>query len=448
MIMNLRKSLFFGAHRLFLGSSLGKVYEHIYNEDQARSSRDTTGQYLIRMLNHCQLSVPYYAEIISRMGDGYKNDPETYLTRFPILTKEIIRKNSDRLNSTDLSRRNWIYNSSGGSTGEPIRLIQDRQYMDHQMAIQWLSFNWAGRKLGEPAYFLWGSERDILKGTIGLRKKILNKLTNDRFLNAFLMTPEKMRQYLAQLNRMPPKLIVAYVQSIYELAQFAEKEKIFVAPQTAIMTSAGTLFSFMREKIETVFQCKVFNRYGSREVGDIACECETHAGLHVFPWGNYIEIVDEQGRLVPNGIEGNILVTNLSNFAMPLIRYSIGDRGVLSQSDCCKCGRQGQIIEKITGRNVDVFRKIDGTLVDGEYFTHLLYFKDWVRKFQVVQKDYSHVVFRIVKTDVDYAPEDLADIQEKTKIVMGEDCIVSIEFLDDIPPSESGKYRYTISEVL
>ena len=145
LIMNLRKSLFFGAHQVFVGSSLGKVYQNIYKEDQERIPGYQTRQYLIGMLNHCQSSVPYYAEIISRTGNSYKNDPETYLTRFPILTKEIIRQNSSRLYSNDLSRRKWAYNSSGGSTGEPVRLIQDRQYTDHQMAIQWLSYNWAGR---------------------------------------------------------------------------------------------------------------------------------------------------------------------------------------------------------------------------------------------------------------------------------------------------------------
>jgi phenylacetate-CoA ligase len=198
------------------------------------------------------------------------------------------------------------------------------------------------------------------------------------------MTPEKMSRYLQFLNTHPPKFIIAYVQSIYELAQFAISEHITVTPQEAIMTLAGTLYPFMREKIEAVFHCKIFNRYGSREVGDIACECEAHAGLHVFPWGNYIEIVDDEGHPVPNGVEGNILVTNLNNFAMPLIRYAIGDRGMLSLSDQCSCGRQGQILERLSGRNVDVFRKRDGTLIDGEYFTHLLYFKNWVQKFQVV----------------------------------------------------------------
>jgi len=213
------------------------------------------------------------------------------------------------------------------------------------------------------------------------------------------------------------------------------------------MTSAGTLHPFIREKIETAFQCKVFNRYGSREVGDIASECEAHAGLHVFSSGNYIEIVDDQGHPVPNGVEGNILVTNLYNYAMPLIRYSIGDRGVLSRSESCVCGRHGQILERITDRNVEMFRKRDGTLVDGLFFNHFLYYKDWVKKFQVVQKDYERVVFKIQRTNKEYQEAELEEIREKTRVVMGEECEVTFEFVDDIPPSRSGKYSYTISEI-
>jgi phenylacetate-CoA ligase len=302
--------------------------------------------------------------------------------------------------------------------------------------------------LGEPAIFIWGSERDIIQGSMGIKKILLNMLTNEVYVNAFMMTPTRMREVLRLLNSRPPKLIIAYVQCIYELAQFAERENIRVIPQTAVMTSAGTLHAFMREKIERVFQCKAFNRYGSREVGDIAGECTGHAGLHVFPWGNYVEIVDDEANIVPNGTEGNILVTNLLNFAMPLIRYFIGDRGILSPSDQCSCGRQGQILEKISGRNVDLFMKKDGSLVDGEYFTHLLYYRDWVQKFQIVQKDYSTIQFKIVLNGVE-CPEkaELDEIIKKTKLVMDQDCTISFEFLNDIMPAKSGKYRYTISEV-
>jgi phenylacetate-CoA ligase len=447
LVSSLRRSTYFGAHKLLLGSSLGLAYRDLYRDDQSGETRKRTRQLLLKMLRHAQRSVPYYNEVVRPTGRCFGEEPLTFLSNFPILTKDIIRQNFDRLKSSDLSRRRWTYNSSGGSTGEPIDLIQDRYFTDYQMALQFLSYNWAGRELGEPGVHVWGSWRDILNHKSAVSKRILDRLTNDRFFNAFMMTPDKMRAYLAELNQNPPRLIIAYAQSIYELVQFAEKEGIPTRPQVAIMTSAGTLHPWMREKIEAAFQCRVFNRYGSREVGDIASECEAHAGLHVFPSGNYVEIVDDQGHPLPNGEEGNILVTNLYNYAMPLIRYYIGDRGVLSRSDRCACGRQGQILERISGRNVEMFRKKDGTLVDGLFFNHFLYYKEWVQKFQVVQKDYERVVFKIQKTEKNYQDWELEEIRQKTRVVMGDGCEVSFEFVDDIPPSRSGKYSYTISEV-
>jgi phenylacetate-CoA ligase len=441
-----KKKLYFDTHQ-WIGIEIGKEYRKYKNLDRAGNSSLLIDQRLIALLNHCKTKVPYYADVITRQGETYLQDPRAYLKGFPILTKEIIRSEFDRLKSADLERRKWRYNTSGGSTGEPVLFIQDNEFYAKTGALQWLSHRWAGRRFGEPGLRIWGSDVDVIKGTMGFKAKLINYLTNDTWFNAFQMTPDKMRLCLKEINRNSPKLISAYAHVIYDLARFAEDEGIEVQPQSAILTSAGTLYPFMREKIESVFQCKVFNRYGSREVGDVACECEVHQGLHVFPWGNYIEVVDDDGLPVAPGEEGNILVTNLTNYAMPLIRYFIGDRGVLSASRACSCGREGQILELISGRNVDSFKKKDGTLVSGMFFAHLLFYRDWVSKFQVIQKDHSSLLFRIVRKKGQVPDLDLQDIVKKARIAMGEDCKVSFEFVDEIPDLASGKYRYTISEV-
>jgi phenylacetate-CoA ligase len=234
---------------------------------------------------------------------------------------------------------------------------------------------------------------------------------------------------------------------MFELARFVQREKIAISAQSAIITSAGTLTPIARETIEEVFQCRVFDRYGSREVSDIAGECVMHRGLHVFPWGCYVEIVDDAGNRLPAGAEGNIVVTSLSNFAMPLIRYQIGDRGSLSANSPCPCGRHWQILEKISGRNDDIFLMQDGTQIEGGYFGMLLYSRPWVEKCQVIQKNYSSILFRIKKSEQSYEPEELIDIKSKVQKLMGKDCQVDFEFVDNIPASPSGKFRYILSEI-
>jgi len=446
--MNWRKPAYlsYAALRGYRFPSLLARYAREYHEG---TGNETAARALARLLRHCRQSVPYYARSLQpldniRLEDA---DPREYLFRLPILTKASIRANFDHIKSADLGRRKWFYNTSGGSSGEPIRLIQDRDYEDRSSAVSLLCHALLGCDVGQPLVRLWGSERDLEDGARSAKDTFFNWLTGNTWLNAFRMTPPRMRGYVATLNRERPRLILAYAQAAYELARFAEREKLSVAPQQAVLTSAGTLYPFMREKIAQVFGCRVYNLYGSREVSLIGCELPGVEGLWVPPWSNFVEILDDEGLPVRSGEEGNIVVTCLTNFAMPLIRYWIGDRGALVSKPSPDGASTAQVLKHVSGRSVDAFRTRGHRLVDGEYFTHLLYFRPWVWKFQVVQKAHEHILFRIVKSNGSPPRTELDDIAARSRLVMGEDCRIDFEFSGDLPPHPAGKYRYTISEV-
>jgi phenylacetate-coenzyme A ligase PaaK-like adenylate-forming protein len=421
------------------------LFREALEVDRRNLQDEAQSQSLERLLRHCQQHVRYYRERMREAPPIRATSPAACLQRLPILTKDIIRQRFNELRSDDLRHRKWIYNTSGGSTGEPVRLIQDDSYLRHSDAITDLQYLWLKHRPGDRTLLLWGSERDILGGKASWRERLGTFLYNRVVLNAFLMTPQKMREYVGVINSFRPTLLLAYAQAAYELAGFIEEEKLDVNPPGAIMTSAGTLYDFMRERIQRVFRCPVVNRYGSREVGAVACECPQNGHLHVPPTGCYVEVVNEAGLPAPPETEGNILVTALGNYAMPLVRYFIGDRGVLSSETQCVCGRRGQMLRRVLGRTVDAFRLSDGTLIDGEYFTHLLYFRSWVRKFQVTQKAYDHIDYSIVGTRPDET--ELESIISKTRATMGADCRVTFQFVPEIREGGSGKYRYTISEV-
>src|SRR5690606_15952029 len=123
--VNLRKWLYFTLVRM-RGQRLGSYYRQMVKAEREGIPPDTTKRLLVELLEHCKQCVPYYSKLIRELGDGFRDDPEAYLRDFPILTKDIIRSHFDELKSRDLDRRRWFYNTSGGSTGEPVRLIQDR----------------------------------------------------------------------------------------------------------------------------------------------------------------------------------------------------------------------------------------------------------------------------------------------------------------------------------
>lgn len=446
--MNIKK-LGYSTYNFLQGKKAFKYYKQFLQEANNIPTY-TTKELLVKLLEHCQKSVPYYANIMSQVGNeaSIKENPELYIQKLPILTKDIIRANFEQLKSQDINQRQWHFEHSGGSTGEPIKLIQDQEYLNKMIAIKWLySYLVSGRDIGEPEIRFWSSKRDILGGTIGWTKQVSNFLTNTIYMNAFQRLDASVaKDFIHLLNRKRPKLITAYTQAMYELAKIIEAEKIPVTPQKAIITSAEPLYPWMREKIENVFQCKVFNRYGSREVGDIACERPGYEGLWVAPWGNYIEIVDDNNNPLPPGSEGTILVTCLNNFAMPLIRYKIGDRGILSPLS----NSSEQILQEISGRTVDIFKTSTGDIVPGGYFVQLLEHvldKNKIKRTQVIQKNYHQVELKIAKYNVQ-DELDLAEAVKKIKFVMGEACEVKVHFVDDIPTSSSGKHRYTISEVI
>ena len=229
------------------------------------------------------------------------------------------------------------------------------------------------------------------------------------------------------------------MESALELAKFVERTESFISPPEGIIVTAGVLTNEARSFIEHELNTKVFNQYGSREVGPIACECSKQEGLHTFDFFQFIEIdkPDSQGY-------GNVVITNLRNFSMPLIRYDIGDTAKISGIPC-SCGRQFHLIESISGRVINHFILANGTKIHGQYFIHLFYFNRWIKRFQVIQKSYDEILCKIVVEKVMEA--DLDDITAKIQLVMGSDCMVTFDFVDNITPTKSGKHLYTISEI-
>jgi phenylacetate-CoA ligase len=248
-------------------------------------------------------------------------------------------------------------------------------------------------------------------------------------------------------------MLLGYAEAVYELAKFMEREGVQSHHVGAIMTSAGTLHPDMRRVIERAFRAPVFNRYGSRELGGTACECEMHEGLHISPLTHYVEIISPEGGPCAPGELGELVLTSLTNHAMPLIRYRIGDMASWA-TGTCSCGRRWPLLSGVTGRVTETFVRRDGSVVVPEYLIHLvgvILYRPHYRRFQIVQEDYERVRIRIVMGDPrprnDVVNGELDEIGAKVRLVMGKNCAVDFSLEVDIEPTASGKYLYTLSRV-
>jgi phenylacetate-CoA ligase len=405
---------------------------------------------LADLLRHAEQGSPYYREIFQGHHLIDKNGEADLhaFSRLPLLDKSILRNRFDDLQVRPLPPKTYVQ-TSGGSTGEPVRFLHESDSWDYSVAGTLFFFQMAGKEMGEREVKLWGSEHDIFEGGIGLKAKLENYLYNRMLLNSFQMSPAVLRSYVGRINRFRPAVIWTYVDSAYELARFVERESLpFVSPK-AIIVTAGTLHPPVRETIERVLGSPVLNQYGSREVGVVACECPQRQGLHLLEFCNLVEVLRSDGTAADEGEIGEVVVTSLVHRAMPLIRYRIGDMAVRFNGTC-RCGRSLRLLKTVSGRVTDHFRKRDGTLVHGEYFTHLFYNLPGIEKFKIIQEEFDHIHILIIPSpefDFQVFTRHEGGICAKVQLVMGESCKIDFKVVETIPSSPSGKYLYTESRV-
>jgi phenylacetate-CoA ligase len=296
---------------------------------------------------------------------------------------------------------------------------------------------------------LGGAVQDILKDGQGIKAYLKQQFYGVTTLNSFMMTERNMYNYVRKINSIKPRLILTYTNSIDELAGFIQDHHLSVYPPGAIMNSAGVLFPEIRAKVKKVFKAPIFDNYGSRETGGIACNCEKNEGLHLIPNIHYVEILDANANEVSPGESGEIVVTLLTNYTMPLIRYTIEDRGILSKK-VCSCGRGFPLLEKVEGRIRNMFKNKQGDLIDGGFFISLFYFRDYVKKLQVIQKAVDKITINLVLKDsekIQEAKKDFKNINKEIRLVMGNETKIQYNILDEIKPTKAGKHMYTFSQI-
>lgn len=438
--MNWRKPLIFGLLHV-TGSKIPQYLKEIEQlqykpQDEIRRHQE---EKLNKLLLHAYENVPYYnkilrdSEVVINSGINLNN-----FNKIPVLTKEILRRNFKNLKTKDINNRKWYINHSGGSTGQPVKFIQDDVYWQWNVAnkIYYAQIN--GKYIGEKEIRLWGSERDILKGSIGIKAKLQNFLYNRYFLNSFNMDDKQIKFIIRRINEIKPKLLWGYVNSLEILADYIIKNNIKIYSPPLIFSAAGTLTEDIRMKLKKAFKSKILNIYGSREVGDMAFEIDENTGLYITDYSHKLEVID-----------GKILITSLNNYSMPLIRYDIGDvsSGIIEPSKDDKI--QFSILKDVIGRETSIFKTKDGKRIPPEYFIHMIgvvYNTGFIKRFQVIQKEYDLIIVKIV-LNKEKDLRNLEKIEKVIKFVMGNDCKVEFEFVDEIKPSKSGKYLYTICEV-
>lgn len=420
------------------GSNIPKYLKEIRKVDNLplKAKEEYQKTKLEKLLLHAHKNVPYYNKVLekSKVVINGKVNLNNF-DNIPILTKEIIRKEGKNLYSKDYKKRNSYENTSGGSTGEPVKFIQNKEYNEWNIASKIYLFKKFGKDEGMPEIKFWGSDRDILKGNLTLKDRCINYLYNRKFFNTYNLSKKEFSELIKINNTFKPKAYWTYVDAMQELSKFIINNNIKVYSPNMIVTTIGPLYPEARKVIEQAFNCQVFNQYGSRELGWVAFENEKE--LDVCFWRQFVELIGKTNQK-------DIIVTSLDNYSMPLIRYEIGDVATEGLNYNINKIKSFLTIGNILGRTLGFFKLKNGTLKHTHFIVQQLFFRDWIKKFQIIQKTHTKIQIKVVGTE---NKREMKEIETLIKKFMGQTFKIDWKFIKEISPSKSGKYIYTVCEV-
>ena len=399
---------------------------------------------LRKLLEQAAVHVPYYRDLFRERGIEIEalGSPAD-LQAIPFLTKKLIRENKERLVTEDPGRRGLASNT-GGSTGDTLFFYCDRAAAPVRRANTMRQLRNLGVEIGDRQLKLWGFSFDkslkqrIVEGT----KYFFNNL---RCISSFSMSDRVMMEYADLERSFKPHMILAYPSALAAFSEFCKRKSLKLHRPKTIVSSGEKLYPHQRELIEEVFGAPVYDRYGSREFADIACECPEREGLHLMNDLYVVEVIHESGRIAEEGETGEIVITDLSNYYMPFIRYRTGDLAVPSGKQC-SCGRSLPMLERIEGRAFDTIRTPDGKSMGGFFWTYLSRAVPGIRSFQVEQNEINGVIFRIVPGP-DWKNEYTKVLEEKVRENCGENFGADFRLVDEIPLTPSGKSKFIISHL-
>lgn len=400
---------------------------------------DLTGELVAYAFHQC----PYYRRRFADIGfDGSLRHWDDF-RHIPILSKQDIQANTDGLLSRAFRLQDLVEARTGGSTGMALTVYFDEHCQELRNAAGMRSDHWAGRDIGMKIAAVWGNPTVAKTWKEKLRSVLLDRAL---YLDTMDLSEVSVRRFVDDWRREMPSIIFGHSHSIYILANYLQQLGITDLRPRGIITTSMMLLTPERRMIEEVFNCACTNRYGCEEVGLIASECEHHNGLHLNVDHLVVEFLKDDGTEAAPGEEGNVIVTDLTNRGMPIIRYRVEDIGVPSDR-LCPCGRGLPLMERVTGRRADFLKRPDGSLVAGvslveRTLTAIL----GIQQMQLVQDDIRILRAKVVR-DGKFNDKSEYQLRHELESVFGEGVTVEIRYVPALDQTTSGKYRFAVCTI-
>ncbi len=390
---------------------------------------------LRKVIRHAYEHVPYYRRLFDSAGirsDAIRG-PED-LCKIPITS----RRELQALPVGDITQRGLDLHrcmkvKTTGTTGTPLDILIGPHEVRYRGVVLRRIFSSYGCRLT-------GKWVRVTNALIPAPRHWYQSLGIRRVKLVNILRP--MEDQIRIIREEKPDVLEGFASGIRAIAETVKREKIRGICPKIVITGAEMLTEESREIIEEVLGVKVFDLYNSWEFGSIAWECQEHAGYHVNADGLIVEVIRDGREAVP-GESGKIVITSLSAFAMPFIRYALGDIATMSDRRC-PCGRGLPLLERIEGRADDVIKIPGGKTVAPYLITQVLRYIPGIHRFRFVQERDGHCRVEIVE-GTGFSPDTVEEIKKSLRKILGQDLHLDVQTVDEIPHDPSGKLRVVLS---
>jgi phenylacetate-CoA ligase len=394
-----------------------------------------------KLLKYSYQHTDYYKLLFDNLGLKPEDiREEKDLKKLPILTKDTLRKSPEAFIPRNIKKKELLKIFTSGTTGSPLTVYYNLQARRKYYAFFNRVRKWHGIQLGDTRATFYG--RILIpqnqKGPPFWRYDISEK---NYLFSSYHMSPENLLHYYNKLKVIQPKEIRGYPSSLNTLAQFITNNNLGGIKPKAVFTTAETLLEPVRSVIETAFQCKVVDTYGCTEMAFYITQCD-RGTYHSHPEFGIVEVLDKNGDSIW-GEPGELVATGFINYAMPLIRYKIGD-SIVMKKESCSCNRNIPVIEQIVGRTDDIIVTPEGRRIGR--LDPIFKGGRGIKEAQIIQTKKDEIVMKVVKDDK-YSSEDIKFLSEQLKNRVGESMRIQFDFVSEIPREKNGKFRSVVSHL-
>lgn len=395
---------------------------------------------LRRLIDHAYKNVPYYRRLFNQNGLKPQDIRTTEdLPAIPITSKKDIQALPiEEVVACNVNLKQLVLHTTSGSSGEPS-IIRRTRMEDRLLNV-----------FRQRAMHYWGLRITDRRARLAAVRPIQRELDNQlfsRILKALGMYRQiridcrlSIEEILSRLRHCHPDVLTGYAGVISRLAQnIGDNDRLIIRPRF-LMVTAEVCTPLMRQQITEAFNAPVYNIYGSYEFNVIAWECMEIGELHTCDDGMIIEVL-KKGFHAASGEQGEVIGTNLHSFAMPFIRYRLGDV-VTKGSETCHCGKPFSTIKEVQGRMMDYFLFPDGRLMH-PYEISMKILPDetsWLRQYQLTQESEDRVILRVVPFKTPPSQK-MALIEKSAKEILGQNVEFKVILTSELELLPSGKFR-------